>query len=114
MRYWLLRYGVSDYKIVEDQYRKDMGISDDTPLKKKELVDFPIEKSRMRNIWWIILIFVFATALYGFSLGLDTIAIPLVLQFFIAYSATVVFSLNGALVIDLYPGASASATRSII
>jgi MFS family permease len=99
-----------DYGIVENQYRKDMGISDDTPLNKKELVDFPIEKSRMRNIWWIILIFVFATALYGFSLELNTIAIPLVLQFFIAYSATGVFSLNSALVIDLYPGASASAT----
>jgi MFS family permease len=99
-----------DYKIVENQYRKEMGIPDDTPLNKKELFDFPIEKSRMRNIWWIILIFVFATALYGFSLGLNTIAIPLVLQFFIAYSATAVFSLNSALVIDLYPGASASAT----
>jgi hypothetical protein len=64
----------------------------------------------MRNIWWIILIFIFATALYGFSLGLNAIAIPLVLQFFIANSATAVFSLNSALVIDLYPGAPASAT----
>jgi phosphoglycerol transferase MdoB-like AlkP superfamily enzyme len=87
-----------------------MGISDDAPLNKKELVDFPIEKSRMRNIWWIILILVFATALYGFSLGLNTIAIPLILQFFIAYSATAVFSLNSALAIDIYPGALVSAT----
>jgi hypothetical protein len=99
-----------EYKIVEKQYRKEMVIPDDTSLNKKELVDFPIEKSRMRNIWWIILIFIFAPALYGFSLGLNAIATPLVLQFFIAYSATAVFSLNSALVIDLYPGASASAT----
>jgi len=64
----------------------------------------------MRNIWWIILIFVTTTALYGYSLSLKMLPVPLILQFFIAYSATAVFSLNSALVIDLYPGASASAT----
>lgn len=34
----------------------------------------------------------------------------LVLQFLIAYTATAVFSMNSALVIDLFPGRSASAT----
>jgi MFS family permease len=99
-----------DYKTVERQYRQQKGIPADTPLNKKELVDFPIEKSRLRNIWWIIAVFVLTVALYGFSLPLNIIAIPLVLQFFIAYTATAVFSFNSALVIDLYPGASASAT----
>ena len=56
------------------------------------------------------MIFILATAGYGFSLDLNLIALPLILQFFIAYTATAVFSLNSALVIDLYPGASASAT----
>jgi hypothetical protein len=41
---------------------------------------------------------------------LNPIALPLILQFFIAYTATAIFSLNSALIIDLYPGASASAT----
>jgi MFS family permease len=99
-----------DYKIIERQYREAKGISSNTPFNKKELVDFPIEKSRLRNIWWNIVIFVVTVALYGFSLSLNIIAIPLILQFFIAYTATAVFSLNSALVIDLYPGASASAT----
>ena len=99
-----------DYTVIESRYRAAKNIPPDTKLNKKELVDFPIEKSRLRNIWWIILIFVTATALYGFSLKLHIIAIPLLLQFFIAYTATAVFSLNSALVIDLYPGASASAT----
>jgi MFS family permease len=99
-----------DYKTVERQYRQAKGIAADTPLNKKELVDFPIERSRLRNIWWIIVIFVLTVALYGFSLSLNIIAIPLILQFFIAYTATAVFSFNSALVIDLYPGASASAT----
>jgi hypothetical protein len=94
---------------VERRYRQAKGIPAGTTLNKEELVDFPIDKSRLRNIWWIIVIFVFTVALYGFSLPLDIIAIPLVLQFFIAYTATAVFSFNSALVIDLYPGASASA-----
>ncbi|KAA8572771.1 hypothetical protein MFRU_003g01070 [Monilinia fructicola] len=99
-----------DYKVVESRYRKEHNISEDVPIKANELLDFPIEVARMRNIWWIVLIFVIATAFYGFSLNLELIAIPLVLQFFIAYTATAVFSLNSALVIDLYPGKSASAT----
>ncbi|PMD54872.1 MFS general substrate transporter [Hyaloscypha bicolor E] len=100
----------NDYRVIELQYRTSRGIPEDTKLNKKDLVDFPIEKSRLRNIWWIVLIFILATAGYGFSLNLNLIALPLILQFFIAYTATAVFSLNSALVIDLYPGASASAT----
>jgi hypothetical protein len=99
-----------DYKTVKRRCRQAKGIPAGTTLNKKELVDFPIEKSRLRNISWIIVIFVFTVALYGFSLPLNIIAIPLVLQFFIAYTATAVFSFNSALVIVLYLGASASAT----
>lgn len=99
-----------DYKSTEKEYRKIRGIADDVKLDKKSLADFPVERSRLRSIWWIILIFVASTGMYGFSLDLNKIAVPLVIQFFIAYTATAVFSLNSALVIDLYPGASASAT----
>jgi MFS family permease len=99
-----------DYKKVEAQYRMAKGISPTASLNKKELIDFPVEESRMRNIWWIIIIFVLTTGIYGYSLSLNNLVLPLILQFFIAYSATAVFSLNSALVIDLYPGASASAT----
>jgi MFS family permease len=99
-----------DYKRTEKEYRAAKGIADDIKLNKKTLIDFPIERSRLRSIWWIVLIFVITTALYGFSLSLKQLALPLILQFFIAYTATAVFSFNSALVIDLYPGASASAT----
>lgn len=99
-----------DYRTIESRYRTEKGLHEDTKLNKKELLDFPIEESRLRNIWWIILLFIISTALYGFSLNMNIIAVPLVLQFVIAYAATAVFSLNSALVIDLYPGASASAT----
>ncbi|KAM3078300.1 hypothetical protein ACMFMG_006188 [Clarireedia jacksonii] len=94
-----------DYHITESQYRTSKNIPEDTKLNKKDLVDFPIEKSRLRNIWWIV-----SQLRDTASPSLDLIAIPLILQFLIAYTATAVFSLNSALVIDLYPGASASAT----
>ncbi|ESZ94697.1 hypothetical protein SBOR_4948 [Sclerotinia borealis F-4128] len=99
-----------DYNVVESRYRQQHNIPADVPIKAGELLDFPIEVARMRNIWWIVLIFVITTALYGYSLNLEIMALPLVLQFFIAYTATAVFSLNSALIIDLYPGKSASAT----
>lgn len=99
-----------DYKVIESRYRKQHNIPADVTIKASEHLDFPIEAARMRNIWWIVLVFIIATALYGYSLSLEIMALPLVLQFFIAYTATAVFSLNSALIIDLYPGKSASAT----
>jgi MFS family permease len=99
-----------DYNRTESEYRKEKGIADDIKLNKKAFVDFPIERSRLRSIWWIVLVFIATTALYGFSLSLNQITLSLLLQLFIAYTATAVFSFNSAPVIDLCPGASASAT----
>lgn len=99
-----------DYRVIERRYRLTQDIADDVPLDRKTAVGFPIEHSRLRSVWWIVLVNVIATALYGFSFGPDIMALPLILQFVIAYTATAVFSLNSALVIDLYPGAAASAT----
>lgn len=99
-----------DYKKTEREYITLKGLPADTKLNKKELLDFPIERSRLRSVWWIIIIFVITTAIYGYSITIHSLAVPLILQFFIAYTATAVFSFNSALVIDLYPGASASAT----
>jgi MFS family permease len=104
---YLMNY---DYRKTEAEYRETNGLSADTKIEKKVLKDFPIERSRLKNIWWMIIIFVISTAAYGFSLSLDVLAVPLILQFCIAYTATAVFSLNSALIIDLFPGASASAT----
>jgi MFS family permease len=99
-----------DYKHYETIYRTTHSMPADTPLAKPDLHDFPFERSRLRNAWWLITIFVLATSAYGFSLLLSIIAIPLTLQFFIAYTATAIFTLNSALVVDLYPSKAASAT----
>lgn len=100
----------SDYNIIDAQYRKDHATPDFIKLDEKTTDSFPIEKARLRNVWWIVSIFIATTGAYGFSLKIPNMALPLILQFLIAYTATALFSLNSALVIDLYPGAPASAT----
>lgn len=98
-----------NHKITEREYCIQHGLPIDTRITTKTHPDFPIEIARMRNTWWITTLFVICTAAYGFSL--DThLAVPVILQFLIAYCSTAIFTINSALVIDLYPGASASAT----
>ncbi|KAK0668211.1 major facilitator superfamily domain-containing protein [Cercophora samala] len=106
----------SDYRLVETQYRASHGISVDTPLETKQLSELPLSRARLRSSWYFVVLFVLAVAGYGFSLSTPLLAstpgmaLPLVLQFVIAFSATAIFTQNSALMVDLYPGASASAT----
>ncbi|VBB71318.1 Putative protein of unknown function [Podospora comata] len=105
-----------DYRHVESAYRASNGIPLETPLNRKHLSDLPLSRARLRSSWYLIVLFVFAVAGYGFSLSSPLlasrsgIALPLVLQFVIAITATAIFTQNSALMVDLYPGASASAT----
>jgi MFS family permease len=99
-----------DWRIMEQQYRAEKNIPGSVPLNKKHLADFPFEKARMRNIWWMVAIFIITTALYGFSLQFDILALPLILQFCVSFTANSIFTLNSTLVVDLFPGQAASAT----
>ncbi|CAP59687.1 uncharacterized protein PODANS_1_630 [Podospora anserina S mat+] len=105
-----------DYRHVESAYRVSNGIPLETPLNRKHLSDLPLSRARLRSSWYLIVLFVFAVAGYGFSLSSPLlasrpgIALPLVLQFVIAITATAIFTQNSALMVDLYPGASATAT----
>ncbi|KAJ5495461.1 hypothetical protein N7539_000577 [Penicillium diatomitis] len=87
--------------------RSDLPV--ETRITTKSHPDFPIEYARMRNTWWITAVFIICTATYGFSLRTH-LAVPVILQYIIAYCATAIFTINSTLIIDLYPGASASAT----
>ncbi|OCL08714.1 florfenicol exporter [Glonium stellatum] len=99
-----------DYKIIEQHYIKEKNLEAGTNIDRKNRADdFPIERTRMRSLWWILILFVCAVAGYGWTLN-SSIAVPLILQFIIAYTATAVFNMNSALIIDLFPGKSASAT----
>ena len=98
-----------NHKRTEREYCQKHNLPIDTRINSKSHPDFPIEYARMRNTWWITAIFIVCVAAYGFSLRTH-LAVPIILQFIIAYGSTAIFTMNSALVIDLYPGASASAT----
>ncbi|KAJ6072406.1 hypothetical protein N7467_010491 [Penicillium canescens] len=98
-----------NHKRTEREYCQQHNLPIDTRINSKTHPDFPIEYARMRNTWWITAIFIVSVAVYGVSLRTH-LALPIILQFVIAYGSTAIFTINSALVIDLYPGASASAT----
>lgn len=95
-----------DFRVTEQHYRDMHRLEKETPLDYKSLPDFPIERARLRNFWWITLIFIGSTSGYGFSFNLTSryIAVPLTLQFLIAGSATAMLLLNGVLVADFFKG----------
>ncbi|KAF3799337.1 Itaconate transport protein [Colletotrichum gloeosporioides] len=99
------------YKLARNEPSKKKLSSKDVPA------DFPIERARLQRLPWAVVIFVITTAGYGFSMAYPSItslggwiAVPLVLQFFIAATSNAVFALNQTLVSDLCPGKGASAT----
>jgi hypothetical protein len=98
-----------NHKWTEREYCAKHNLPLNTRVTSKSHPDFPIEYARMRNTWWITVLFIVCTAVYGASLRTH-LAVPVILQYIIAYCATAIFTINSALVIDLYPGASASAT----
>lgn len=98
-----------NHRRTELEYCQRHNLPFATRITTKTHPDFPIEHARMRNTWWITALFILCTAAYGASLKMP-LALPIILQCFIAYCATAIFTINSALVMDLYPGASASAT----
>ncbi|KZL71282.1 major facilitator superfamily transporter [Colletotrichum tofieldiae] len=107
-----------DYLSVEEAYKTSHAYGTAEQVAGGNLpADFPIERARLRRLPWVALVFVVATAGYGMSLNFSSlnsrrgwIALPLVLQFFIAATSNAVFALNQTLVTDLCPGKGAGAT----
>ncbi|KAJ4383124.1 hypothetical protein N0V85_008489 [Neurospora sp. IMI 360204] len=106
-----------DYKIVETSYRASHHLSGSVEINRKQLADFPISRARLRSSLYFVIPFIICVAGYGFAitsprLGTEKkgMAIPLVLQFFIAFTHMGLFNSNSTLMVDLYPGASASAS----
>lgn len=106
------------YRAAEDDYRTSHGLPASYSLPKKALpADFPIEHARLKHTKWITALFVISTSAYGFSLSTPAItslpgwiAVPLLLQFFIAATSNAVFATNQTMVSDLCPGKGASST----
>lgn len=106
------------YKQAEaDYWTQQKPPADLVVLKSPIPADFPIEKARLKHIPWITSLFIVSTATYGVSLSSKSwtgrpgwIAVPLILQFFIAATSNAVFAINQTLVSDLCPGKGASST----
>ncbi|KAI8316358.1 Itaconate transport protein [Colletotrichum sp. SAR11_240] len=102
-----------DFAAAEAAYKSARNEQSKKKLSSKDVpADFPIERARLQRLPWAVVIFVITTAGYGFSMAYPSItslggwiAVPLVLQFFIAATSNAVFALNQTLVSDLCPGA---------
>ncbi|KAI5778329.1 major facilitator superfamily domain-containing protein [Geopyxis carbonaria] len=97
------------YRAAAARFRQQHGLPDGTELTQQLHPAFAIEHARLRGTAWVVSPFVAATAAYGWAMEYH-IAVPLVIQFVIAFCATAVFNANSTLVIDLYPSKPASAT----
>ncbi|KMU90596.1 hypothetical protein CIHG_08312 [Coccidioides immitis H538.4] len=77
--------------------------------------DFPVEKTRLRSVWYLIIISSAATLGYGWALYkravivLQHIAVPLVMQFLSGLSITSIFTICGTLLTDLNSNKSSTA-----
>ncbi|GAA5956983.1 hypothetical protein JCM21900_006723 [Sporobolomyces salmonicolor] len=115
----------ADYKAVAMQVEKEKemkraeaGIDAATEEKerKKDLNDlstFPIEKARLRSLPYYFAVLIACSIVYGWVLDKGVhLSVPLIMQFFVGISVTSIFNMISTLVVDLYPGQSASATAA--
>ncbi|KAI0538067.1 chloramphenicol resistance protein [Xylaria digitata] len=91
---------------------RKMGVKVDRK-RGVDMAGFPIEKARIQLI--LPLIFIGAGVCTGYGWALErqvSVAIPLVLSFFIGLCVTWPFQIMNLLIVDLYPGAPATATAA--
>jgi len=69
-----------NYRKEATAYKQEHGLPEDTELKQQAYPDFPLERARLTNTWWLLGLFSASTAVYGFSAEWH-IAIPLTMQF---------------------------------
>ncbi|KAI9690643.1 MAG: hypothetical protein M1820_009950 [Bogoriella megaspora] len=104
------------FKRVEDRYRQENNIPDSVKIQNHP--NFPYERARLAQMPYLSGTFIVVTALYGASYELNSsnrrananLAAPLILQFFIAYTATAIFSINSSMMVDCFPAGPAGAT----
>ena len=79
-----------------------------------KLTEFPIEKARLRSVWYYIFISSTSTLGYGWALQAHAhLSVPLIMQFLIGLAVTGVFNVCNTLIVDLHPAAPATASASV-
>ncbi|KAI1775738.1 MFS general substrate transporter [Hypoxylon cercidicola] len=106
---------ISNGYIADWNYRriaKKMGITINRK-RGNDLRGFPIEKARLQLAYPYLMGGAVVLIGYGWALHYEThVAVPLVLSFFIGYLVTGPFQIINMLIVDLYPGAPATATAA--
>ncbi|GAA6044652.1 hypothetical protein JCM8097_003129 [Rhodosporidiobolus ruineniae] len=111
----------ADYKAVKKQVerrRREEGVTAEEEEAERlkdqnDLSSFPIEHARLRSlpVWFVAL--VASTIAYGWLVDKGVhLSAPLIMQFIIGLSVTSLFNSVSTLLVDLYPGQSASATAA--
>lgn len=101
--------------VVDWNYRriaKKLGV-DASHGRRNEIGDFPIESARIQPIYPSLLVGAAAVISYGWALQAETsVAVPLVLVFIIGMLVPSTFSILNTLIVDLYPGSTATAAAA--
>ncbi|KAF1797118.1 major facilitator superfamily domain-containing protein [Mucor lusitanicus] len=96
---------VMDWKF--KQLAKAMGMTD---LKRNDLdPEFPIEKARLSLAWYFGIGFNVLLVAYGWCLYYKVhMAIPIVINFALAFATALLFNVTSTILVDLFPKSSAS------
>ena len=83
-------------------------------VRGDDLKNFPIEKARLRTVWFYITISATATLGYGWTLEYQTpLAAPLAMQFLIGLAVTGIFNVCNTLIVDLHSKQAVTASASV-
>lgn len=110
----LASYGAG--KITDYDYRKTAVAHGFTINKVSgdKLIDFPIEKARLRSVWYYIFISSTSTLGYGWALQVRAhLSVPLIMQFLVGLAVTGIFNVCNTLIVDLHPDTPATASASV-
>ena len=98
-----------DYKVVARSHNFQID-------KKKgdDLLKFPLEKARLRSIWFYVVFSSTALLGYGWVIQKDVhLAAAIVLQFIVGFAVTGIFNVCNTYIVDVFPEDSASASASV-
>lgn len=100
-------------RIIDRDYRVVALAHGITPDRRRgdDLDSFPLEKARLRSVFWLVGLYMFLLIGYGWVIQAETnLAGPLVLQFFMGIVGTSIFNILSVFIVDMYPLKPASAT----
>ncbi|KAF3921230.1 hypothetical protein ABW21_db0204977 [Orbilia brochopaga] len=106
---------VANGKIIDRDFRivaEKEGIQVDR-RNMTDMAKFPLEKARLRSVWYSMVVYIIVTIPYGWALQHNAhVAVALVLLFIQGFTVICVVNTVSIFLVDLYPAAPATATAS--